>query len=292
MLFRPFYFLKESFKSFKKNWVISMAAITTVALSLLVIGFFMLIAFTVNSWMNLTEEKIEITVYVKEGVPPESIEALQSEIMSWSEVRKVTYISKDQAMERLKKLLKDSEFLELVEGNPLPVSLEIAMRSPEKASSIIKRLNGRPEIDEIRHDRETVERLIAFVKAARWIGIVFATLLAFASLVLISNAIRLAIYARRKEIGIMRLVGASNWFIRWPFLFEGIIQGAIGAIVAIGLLYVVQVSVIKTIRQALPFVPFSSTGNEFLQLVLGLMLAGMFIGASGSALALRRYLKV
>jgi cell division transport system permease protein len=292
MHFRPFYFLKESFKSFKKNWVISMAAITTVALSLLVIGFFMLIAFTVNSWMNLTEEKIEITVYIKEGVPPESIEALQSEVMSWSEVRKVTYVSKDQAMDRLKKLLKDSEFLELVEGNPLPVSLEVAMRNPDKAASVIKRLNGRPEIDEIRHDRETVERLIAFVKAARWIGLVFATLLAFASLVLISNAIRLAIYARRKEIGIMRLVGASNWFIRWPFLFEGIIQGAIGALVANGLLYIVQVSVIKTIRQALPFVPFNSTGNEFLQLVLGIMMAGMFIGASGSALALRRYLKV
>jgi cell division transport system permease protein len=292
MLFRPFYFLKESLKSFKKNWVISMAAITTVALSLLVIGFFMLIAFTVNSWMNLTEQKIEITVYIKEGVPPESIEALQSEVMSWNEVRKVTYVSKDEAMQRLKKQLKDTELLSMVDGNPLPVSLEIAMKNPEKANVIVSKLKGRPEIDDIRHDRETVDRLIAFVKAARWIGIVFAALLAFASLVLISNAIRLAIYARRKEIGIMRLVGASNWFIRWPFLFEGIIQGVIGAFAAIGLLYVVQISVIDKIRQAITFIPVGANGNEFMQLVLGLIIAGMTIGASGSALALRRYLKV
>jgi cell division transport system permease protein len=292
MHFRPFYFLKESLKSFKKNWVISMAAITTVALSLLVIGFFMLIAFTVNSWMNLTEQKIEITVYIKEGVPPESIEALQSEIMSWNEVRKVTYISKDEAMQRLKKQLKDTELLSMVDGNPLPVSLEIAMKNPEKASIIVNKLKGHPEIDDIRHDRETVDRLIAFVKAARWIGIVFAALLAFASLVLISNAIRLAIYARRKEIGIMRLVGASNWFIRWPFLFEGIIQGVIGAIAAIGLLYVVQISVIDKIRQAITFIPVGANGSEFMQLVLGLIVAGMTIGAAGSALALRRYLKV
>jgi cell division transport system permease protein len=292
MLFRPFYFLKESLKSFKKNWVISMAAITTVALSLLVIGFFMLIAFTVNSWMSLTEQKVEVVVFIKEGVPPESIEALQSEIMSWNDVRKVTYVSKDQAMERLKKEFKDTELFNMVEGNPLPVSLEISMKNPEKANYIVGKLKGRPEVDDIRHDRQTVERLFAFTRAARWIGIIFASLLAFASLVLISNAIRLAIYARRKEIGIMRLVGASNWFIRWPFLFEGIIQGIIGAAIAIGLLYIVQVSVISKIKQVLVFIPVSTTGNEFMQLILGLIVAGITIGASGSALALRRYLKV
>lgn len=292
MSYRPFYFLKESFSSFKKNWVISMAAITTVALSLLVVGFFMLVAFTVNNWMKMTEQKVEVVVFLNEGVPAESVEALQSEIMSWGEVKKVIYVTKEQAMERLKQQFKDTDMLNMIEGNPLPASLEISLKNPQKAEDVVTRLKGRSEIDEIRHDRKTVEKLFAFTRMARWFGVTFAGLLAFASLVLISNAIRLAIYARRKEVAIMRLVGASNWFIRWPFLLEGIIQGLIGALVAITLLYVVQVSVISKIQDVLKFLPLGFSSQDFYQLIFGLIVAGIMIGAAGSALALRRFLRV
>ncbi|MHB8842264.1 MAG: permease-like cell division protein FtsX [Candidatus Aquicultor sp.] len=292
MSFRPFYFLKESFNSFKKNWVISMAAITTVALSLLVVGFFMLVALTVNNWMKMTEQKVEVIVFLNEGVPAESVEALQSEIMSWGEVKTVTYVSKDQALERLKQQFKDTDMLKMIDTNPLPESLEVSLKNPQKAEDVVTRLKGRSEIDEIRHDRKTVEKLFAFTKMARWFGVSFAGLLAFASLVLISNAIRLAIYARRKEVAIMRLVGASNWFIRWPFLLEGIIQGLVGALIAIILLYLIQVSVIDKIKDVLKFLPLGFSSQDFYQLIFGLILAGIMIGAAGSALALRRFLRV
>ncbi|HEY3375740.1 MAG TPA: permease-like cell division protein FtsX [Candidatus Aquicultor sp.] len=292
MSFRPFYFLKESLLSFKKNWVISIAAITTVTLSLLVMGFFMLIAFTVNDWMKMTEQKVEVVAFLAEGIPAESVQALQSEIMSWPEVKQVKYVSKDQALERLRKEFKDTDMLDMLEGNPLPASLEVSMKDPQRADAIVKKLKGRSEIEDIRHDRQTVERLFAFTKMARWIGIAFASLLAFTSLVLIANAIRLAIYARRKEVAIMRLVGASNWFIRWPFLLEGIMQGIIGATIAISLLYVVKVTVIEQIQRVLVFLPMQSGGSQFYQLVFGLIIIGIVIGAMGSSLALRRYLKV
>jgi len=292
MSFRPFYFLKESLISFKKNWVISIAAITTVALSLLVLGFFMLVAFTVNNWMKMTEQKVEVVAFLAEGAPAESVEALQAEIMSWKEVKKVTYVSKDEALERLKKDFKDSDMLSMIEGNPLPASLEVSLENPERANAIVDKLEKRPEIDEIRHDRQTVERLFAFTKTARWIGIIFASLLAFASLVLIANAIRLAIYARRKEVAIMRLVGASNWFIRWPFLLEGIMQGLIGALLAILLLYVVEVTIVDSIKNTLKFLPIGLSAREFYQLIFGIVVSGIMIGAAGSTFALRRFLRV
>lgn len=292
MSFRPFYFLKESLISFRKNWVISAAAITTVALSLLVVGFFMLIAFTVNDWMKMTESKVEVVVFLIKGLPAESIEAMQAEIMSWDDVKEVTYVTEEQALERLKKEFKETDMLEMIEENPLPASFEISLKNPQKANQIVNALKGRSEIDDIRHDRKTVEKLLALTKTARWVGVVFATLLMFASLVLISNAIRLAIYARRKEVAIMRLVGASNWFIRWPFLFEGIIQGFIGALVAVITLYVIQVTVIDRVNQVLVFLPVGSSQQEFYRLVFGMIIVGAMIGAAGSTLALRRFLKV
>ena len=292
MSFRPLYFFKESLKSFKKNWVISMAAITTVALSLLVLGFFIQLAFTVNNWMKMTEQKVEIVVFLADGVPAESVEALQNRIMGWSEVKKVVYVSKDEALARLKKEFKDTDMLDMLEGNPLPASFEISLKNPAKANTVVARLKGRPEIDDIRHDKQTVERLLASIKMARWIGIIFAVLLGFASLVLIANAIRLAIYARRKEVAIMRLVGASNWFIRWPFLLEGIMQGIIGAVIAALLLTAVQKTIFERIAHVLVFLPTGNTDPFFLQLIIGLVLGGILIGAAGSALALRRFLRV
>lgn len=292
MSFRPFYFLKESLISFKKNWVISMAGITTVALSLLLVGSFMLFAFAMNNIINSTEQKVEIVLFLAEGVPSESIEALEAELRSWKEVKDVTYVSKDKALERLKKEFKDSDMLDYIEGNPLPASLEITLEDPQKANNVVDKLKGRPEITDIKHDRQIVERLFAVTKVARWFIAIFVGLLAFASLVLIANAIRLAIYARRKEIAIMRLVGASNWFIRWPFLLEGTLQGFIGALIAIILLYVAKVALIDKIKSALVFLPIGSSQQEFYQLVFGLIVAGIVIGMAGSAVALRRFLRV
>ncbi|HZD60779.1 MAG TPA: permease-like cell division protein FtsX, partial [Anaerolineae bacterium] len=215
-----------------------------------------------------------------------------AELTTWKEIKSVTYVSKDEALERLKKEFKNSDLLDYINENPLPASLEVTLKDPQKANQIADRLKGRPEITDIKHDREIVDKLLAVTKVARWFIAVFVGLLAFASLVLIANAIRLAIYARRKEVTIMRLVGASNWFIRWPFLLEGILQGFTGALIAIILLYVAKVTVMDNINRALVFLQIGSSQQEFYQLMFGLIVAGAMIGAAGSAFALRRFLRV
>src|SRR3990172_7568416 len=168
MSFRPFYFLKETLVSFKKNWVISMAGVTTVALSLLLVGSFALFGFAMNNIIKSTEQKVEVVVFLEEGVPTESVEAMQAEIMSWEEIKLVTYVSKDQALERLKREFKDTDMLQMLEGNPLPASLEITLKDPRSANNVVERLKGRPEINDIRHDRQTVERLFQVTQVARW----------------------------------------------------------------------------------------------------------------------------
>lgn len=293
MSLKAIYFLSESLSSFRKNWVMSMAAVVTVAVSLILVGGFALFAAMMGNLIESMERKVEIVVYLKDAAPPEAVDALQQEILSWPAVRQLNYVSKDQALERLRKDLRDQpEMLENIQSNPLPASIEVRLEDPHKVNAVAARLKGRPEVDDIRYGRQWVEKLFMVTARVRWIGIAFIILLSFASLVLISNTIRLAIYARRREIAIMQLVGASNWFIRWPFLLEGILQGLVGALVAVLMIYVFNTSVMGRATEVLSFLQLGFGQSIFLQIVFGLILAGILIGAAGSAVALRRFLKV
>jgi cell division transport system permease protein len=288
-----FYFLRESLMSFRRNWVMSTAAIVTVAVSLLVVGGVVIGAATIGNIIKSEEQKVEVVSYIKDSTPPEAVEGLQNEIASWPEVKNVAYVSKDQALKRLRVQLKDTpEMLQAMEGNPLPASLEVRLKDPHMVSKIASKLKGQPELDEIRYGQDYVSKLFAVSRVIRGVGVAFVGLLAFASLVLIANTIRLAIFARRREVSIMRLVGASNWFIRWPFLMEGVFQGLTGAIVAIGVLYLIKTTVLSWLASNIRFLPLNFDSTLFAQLVLGLVVGGIVIGASGSSFALRRFLKV
>lgn len=288
-----FYFLKESLTSFRRNWVMSTAAIVTVAVSLLVVGGVIIGASTISNIIKNEEQKVEIVTFIKDGTPPESVDALKGEVSSWSGIKSVAYVSKDEALRRLRVQLKDApEMLQAMEGNPLPASLEVRLSDPHQVQSVAAKLKGRPELDEVRYGQDYVSKLFAVSRVIRGAGVAFVGLLSFASLVLIANTIRLAIFARRREVGIMRLVGASNWFIRWPFLLEGVMQGTIGAVLAIGTLYLLKMTVLSWLVTTLPFLSLRFDSTLFAQLVFGLTLGGMFIGASGSAVALRRFLRV
>jgi cell division transport system permease protein len=293
MRVRPFYFLKESLINFRKNWVMSIAAISTVAASLLLFGAFTLFAYTMGNIIETIEQRVEIVVYLKDEAPHEVVSELQKEIIGWSEVKEINYVSKEEALERLKREFKEHpEMIQYIRGNPLPASLEIKLEDPHEVSQVANRLKGRPEIDDIKYGKKWVEKLFAVTKVVRWISVLFISLLAFASLVLISNTIRMGIYARRKEVAIMRLVGASNWFIRWPFLLEGIIQGILGAALAISLLYVGKTLLINKAEEVMPFLQIRLDEQFFIQILMALVVSGIIIGATGSFIALRRYLKV
>lgn len=293
MRIRVGYFAKEALSSFRKNWVMSTAAVSTIMLTLLILGAFVVLVLNLNIIIKGFESKVEVTVFLKETAVPGDVQNLQIEVVSWPEVSDVMYVSKEQALERLKQDLRDQpEMLEALAGNPLPASLEIKLKTPRAVDSVASRLKGKEPVDEIKYGREVVKKLFAFTAVLRWISVIVVTLLCFASLVLISNTIRLAIFARRKEITIMRLVGATNWFIRWPFLFEGILQGFIGAVLAVIALYFANALFVERVGELIRFLPFSFSRLIFIELMVGLALAGVFIGAAGSSIALRKFLRV
>ncbi len=287
------YFVREAFTSFRRNWVMSTAATSTVALSLLVAGIFMFTAVTVNNIIQVMERKFEVVVYLKDNAVSTDIDTLQKEILAWSEVERVKFVTKEEAMARLREDLKDQPgILEAIETNPLPPSFEIKLNDARRVGIISKRLKGRPAVDEVRDSRALVDRAIELFDFLRRLGVVLIVGLIFAAMALISQTVRLAIFARRREIGIMKLVGASNWFIRWPFLLEGIMEGLIGAALAVGMLYLGYAWFKSIAANVIRFLPVSFDMSLFWSLAGYLTLSGVLVGALASIIALWRFLRV
>lgn len=290
------YYFREAFVSFKRNWIMSLAAVSTVAISLFFLGFFMIVALIFNAKFGGLEAEANINVYLKDDITIEATKVINNKIKNMKEVQSATYVSKTEALARFKTRMKDSPgLLDALSGNPLPASFEVKFKDQYKTAASVDALKARLKnnnaVDEI-IGQEVVKRLFAMANIARWIFITVIILMSFAGITLIVNAIRLAIYARRKEIEIMRLVGASNWFIRWPFVIEGVMNGFLGAFLAALLLFTANSQLFKRVETMVPFMTFSVNQQTFLYVVLGLFGVGALIGSVGSLVALRRFLKI
>lgn len=298
------YFFRESLVNFRRNWVMSLGAVITIYLSLLLVGLSLAFGFVLTQVVESVENKVTIQVFLMDGAANEDIEELQQWFVSDPMVASVNYTSKEEALEKFKEQMASSqEIIDQLESNPLPASLDVELKDPRDVRAMAdKVLNNelflkvadRPDNpeDSLKYGQQIVDKLFAFTRVLRYIMIAFISMLALVSLIFINNTIRLAIYARRKEIGIMRLVGASNWFIRTPFLLEGVFQAIIGAVLAILSIIGLQALIMPKLSEALPFLPVELTGSAMLEISLVLVGAGIFIGLIGSGFALRRYLKV
>lgn len=298
------YFLRESLVNFRRNWVMSLGAVITIYLSLLLVGLSMVTGYVVSEIVKSVEDKVSIQIFLKDGAATEDVETLQAWLLRDELVDTVNYVSKDEALERFKEEMAGSpEIVENIRENPLPASLDVTLQDPRTVEEMVERIKSnetflkicdRPDDPEesLKYGQQIVNRLFAFTRVIRIIGVVFVGMLAVVSLIFINNTIRLAIYSRRKEIGIMRLVGASNWFIRAPFLLEGVMQSMIGAALAILTVLGIQAAVLPRLQEALPFLPVDLNTATMVQLAIVLVAAGVIIGLIGSGFALRRYLKV
>lgn len=300
----PLYFVTEAATSFRRNWVMSIGAIVTIFLSLLLIGVSLLASTMVSSLVSSVESKVSIQVFLADTAATQDVELLQREILSNPEVKAVTYTSKDQALQTFKESMSNSpEVIENLDGNPLPASLDVELKDARDVESVVSAIKGsetfikvaeepeNPE-DSLKYGQQVVKKLFAFTQTLRYVGGIFVLLLAGVSLIFINNTIRLAIYARRMEIGIMRLVGASNWFIRAPFILEGIMQALVGAILAVGVILSLHFFALPKLKSVISFVDFSVTSGTIAQISAILLVAGVVIGAFGSWIAMRKYLKV
>jgi cell division transport system permease protein len=289
------FFFKEAFGSLRRNYFMTIAALVTVFLSIVVLGGVLVFVYTSDALLKEVEQKVEITVYLVADPDPDAtaVKDMTTEITSWPEVKSVVYVSKVDALESLKEQFKDDpQILENLTSNPLPASFEIALVDPQTVDEVAARFDGNPIVDEVRYGKELADKLFAFTSQARNFMLIFIILLGIVAILLISNTIRLSIFARKREVEIMKLVGATNWFIRWPFVIEGVTVGFLGAAVAAAVVLALNAYLVEKIRGSLPFMSVPLDAVPYVLVIVILLAVGVVIGAAGSGIGLRRFLKV
>lgn len=295
---------REGTKSILRNGWMSFASISAISISLFVLGLFLILTLNVNYLTAQIESQVEIRVYLDYDSPSQQVAAVKEQISSLSDVSKVTFVSKEEGLKILReKLGEDSkELLEGFEGeeNPLNDSFTVEVRDPylvEQTAQKIQAINegkNPPPIYKVSYGQDTVETLFKITGFVRNAGLVFVLLLGFTAMFLISNTIKMTIVARRREIGIMRLVGATNGFIRWPFFIEGALLGLIGSIVPASLLLIGYWQFFAYSKMELGLMLIKLVPpEEFLGSVFGLLLGiGVLIGVWGSIMSMRKFMKV
>jgi cell division transport system permease protein len=279
------------------------AAISTVAITLFIVGLFTVIVYDVMGVVNSIKSQVELAVYLEDGISSGLKDYIEQEIKSWEEVDSVKYVSKDQALERFKEQNEGSDILKEIEGNPLPASFEITLKDPEKIDRVALRFydkdgNYIEGVNDVIYGKNYVNKLFSITAIIGVITIIIIAVLLLAAIVLIFNTIRLSIYARRKEIEVMKLVGATNWFVRIPFLFEGFLEGFTGGIISIILLYFTgnflliraERLIVDTMR--IKEMAIVGSGGVIIYVYIGLAVLGGLIGLLSSGIALRKYVKV
>ena len=288
------FFLAEAFKNLRLNLLMSVTAVTTTAVCILILGIGLLVDAHVEGIVGNVGQDVTITAFFPEDIDQERIDEVISSVESYPEVNESTYVSKEEALERFRETFADQpDIAGSISSDVLPASMEIQLKDSSDSSVVADRLREEGfQDDEIRYPQQTVDRLNQITGYLVW-GLRGATALFFvASVLLIFNTIRLSIFARRKEIEVMKLVGASDSFVRTPFVLEGLVQGLIGAIPAALLVVWVDSLFVSWAQQSLPFLPISSGAVNALIVLLFLLFVGALVGIAGSFFSVRRFLKV
>lgn len=296
---RPIFFLREALRALKRNAIPSFAAMATVLVTVLVLGVFIPVVQATTGAANEVRGKVIADVYLKTDAKQADVARVDRLLKAEPMISKVEFISSDQAYQTERK--RNPKAYELLGSNPLPDTFRITPRNPDDISKIKDALapeaagGGRtvvdPAIDEVRNREEDTNKILAVTGVVKITMALLAGLLGIASMLLIANTIRLSLYARRREVEVMKLVGATDWFIRWPFVLEGVIVGLFGGLLAIILLAVVKIAVVDPL--AADFALIAAPDTIDFPLLIGLLLvAAVAVSALGSGLSLRKFLRV
>jgi len=291
-----FYFLGEAIKSIVRNGWMSIASVGVVSITLLILGSFMVLSFNVALLTEDIKEQVQIVLYIDETSDEETRLELQRLLALHPQLEEVRFVSKEEAMERLKAQLGDRAYLldglDAEEENPLRDSYQLRTKIPEDIPLVAEEIAGYPGVGYLDYGRGVVEPLFQFTSVVRWIGLVFMIGLAVTAIFLIAHTIRLTVYIRRREIMIMKYVGATDWFIRWPFIFEGLILGLVGALVPIIVIYYAYQAAFYWVQANIYFLPLIPTEKIMEEVVKVIVPLGIALGVLGSAISVRRFLKV
>jgi cell division transport system permease protein len=289
------YFLRKALENIWTNPFLSLVTLSTIAISMLILGLFSLIYLNVQQSLHQMGGELQITAYLQETISPEQAEVLRSKVADWPEVEGITYISKKQALARFRSQLREyAGILEGLKANPLPASLELTLMPQYGRSGNIKELSTRlgrlPGVAEVQYGRKWMAKLRVFVEVMKLVGITVGGLLLIATIFVISNTIKLTFYSRREELEIMRLVGATDFFIKAPFLIEGLLHGLGGALLAAGGLSLLILFLFSHLDLPLRLAVMAGS-LPMGQLVAGFLGLGLLLGVLGSMVSLRRFLR-
>ena len=294
------FFLSEAYRALRRNAAPSLAAIVTIAVTVLLIGVLVPVLDASGSKTDDVRSQLELKVFLFDDATNNEISNLQDKIGAIPHVENVEYVSPAAALKILEDRLEDKSLLDQLNSNPMPPAFNVKVDNPDNLESVQTALSppdsaGKPQpisaaIDEIVTGEQT-QQIREVTGAVKILLAVIAVLLAIASVFLVGNTIRLSIYARRREVEVMQLVGATNWFIRWPFVIEGLVVGLFGALIAVGILFLGKVTIVDPLSDNFALVENLNT-ISFGPLIAALVTGAMVVAALGSGVTLRRFLRI
>jgi cell division transport system permease protein len=300
---RPGFFLKEAFRALSRNAAPSLAAMLTVLLTAMVLGVFIPVVQATTGTANKVRNRVVVNVYLTDNATQQELTTLRSKLDTTPNVKRVDFVSKDQALKELEAKRRGAkDAIEVLGRNPLPATYRVVPKDPGKVQGIVDTLvridpsTGKKSftlggIAQVQNREQDTKKILSATSLVKTLTASLAALLLFASIALIANTIRLSIFARRREVEVMKLVGATNWFIRWPFVIEGVIVGFMGGVLACLLLWIVKNTLVDPLSDKFALVAAPNT-IQFPALVAVLLASCIAVSAAGSGLTLRRFLRV
>jgi cell division transport system permease protein len=289
------YFFKKAIENLRVNPFLSLVTLTSITISLMILGLFGLIYLNLQQLLHHWGDELRVTAFLQDTLSREEADKLRSQIVGWPGVGEVTYVSKAQALGRFREQLKEyAGVLEGLKENPLPASLELKLRPDTGGLGNIDHLASRLQhlrgVAEVQYGQRWLARIKISVDVIKLVGITVGGLILLATTFLISNTVKLTFYARQEELEIMRLVGATDFFIKAPFLIEGLLHGLGGAVLAVGALLVLLQLLFSHLHIPLGFIMMPGTILSP-PLIIGFVSLGVLLGLLGSMVSLRRFLR-
>ena len=287
------YYFREAFASIRRNIWMSFASTGVVVVTLMIFGTFLLVATNLAVMTKNLESTVEISVFLVKDIKDDDRVLLGRELAATKHVESARFVSKEEGLKQLQREMGwEDEDLEVLGDNPLPDAYYVRVDNPGNVDLLARTITRMEGVETVRYGKDIVEKLFRLTQALRYTGIVLIILLALAAVFIIANTIKLTVVARRKEISIMKSVGATNWFIRWPFALEGLILGLVGSLIATGVLFWGYRWVQVKVSELLPFIVLVKDASLLGMNYWTVILLGCGLGLVGSAVSIRRYLKV
>ncbi|MCE5220952.1 MAG: permease-like cell division protein FtsX [Clostridium sp.] len=289
------HFIKDAFISLKRNKTISIASVITVLITFFVLGIFMLVATNINKGITNVQNKVELKIFLKDDIKLIDQREIEIKLREFHGVKDVVYQSKEEEFTNFQNTTNGNEGLlkgYTLQHNPFNASFTVKLESPEYAAAITQGIKDFEGIETIGAQQELVDKIIGIVNGVKVVGFGLFAILIGVSIFLIMNTTKLTVFSRRREVGIMKFVGATDWFIRWPFVIEGMVIGLIGSTLACGVLFFAYNGLVKWISSQLVFISLVPTTYILTTISWQFMVGGIVVGAIASVIALRKFLVV